>query len=220
MMQLNVTDVETGETVQVQKRAGSLPIMLQSTLCHLRGLSRDELVRNKEEADEFGGTFICNGIERVLRLIVQQRRHYVMALRRGAYKKRGVNYTEFGTLIRCDSYASVVCTRENKNWTVKPHVAAQHTDSIPWYHYTDPTPATILAMRSYCASPSDGQAGVRKRKPARRLHHQPLRDSSPHRASAPSGPGVECMRRWGIKRATPVPCIQHTVSVLSSRATR
>ena len=80
---------------------GSMPIMLQSTLCHLRGKSKPALVRMKEEPDEFGGTFICNGIERVLRLLVQQRRHYIMALRRSAYRNRGSNYTEFATLIRC-----------------------------------------------------------------------------------------------------------------------
>ncbi len=47
-----------------------------------------------------GGYFICNGIERIIRLLVQQRRHYIMALRRSAFRKRGSNYTDLGTLIR------------------------------------------------------------------------------------------------------------------------
>ena len=47
-----------------------------------------------------GGYFICNGIERIIRCLVQQRRHYVMALRRGAYHKRGANYTAIATLVR------------------------------------------------------------------------------------------------------------------------
>lgn len=80
---------------------GYMPIMVQSSLCHLRGCSRNELVSYKEDPDEFGGTFICNGIERIIRLLIQQRRHYIMALRRSAYKKRGSNYTENATLIRC-----------------------------------------------------------------------------------------------------------------------
>lgn len=54
----------------------------------------------REEAVEMGGYFICNGIERIIRLLVQQRRHYIMALRRGAFRKRGSNYTDLGTLIR------------------------------------------------------------------------------------------------------------------------
>ena len=54
----------------------------------------------KEEANEVGGYFICNGIERIIRCLVNQRRHYIMALKRGAYRKRGANYTEAATLIR------------------------------------------------------------------------------------------------------------------------
>ena len=42
-----------------------------------------------EESTEMGGYFICNGIERIIRMITLQRRHYIMALRRGAYRKRG-----------------------------------------------------------------------------------------------------------------------------------
>ena len=56
----------------------------------------------KEESVEMGGYFICNGIERIIRMLIQQRRHYIMALRRSAYHKRGNNYTDAATLIRCD----------------------------------------------------------------------------------------------------------------------
>lgn len=48
-----------------------------------------------------GGYFICNGIERIIRMLIQQRRHYIMGLRRSAYHKRGNNYTDAATLIRC-----------------------------------------------------------------------------------------------------------------------
>ena len=65
-----------------------------------RGGRRAQLVARKEEAVEMGGYFICNGIERIIRLLVQQRRHYIMALRRSAFRKRGSNYTDLGTLIR------------------------------------------------------------------------------------------------------------------------
>ena len=49
---------------------------------------------------EMGGYFICNGIERIIRLLIQQRRHYIMALHRSAYLKRGPNFTDAATLIR------------------------------------------------------------------------------------------------------------------------
>ena len=87
--------------IRFPKGFGHLPIMLQSRLCHLRQRTRRQLVRLKEEPDEFGGVFICNGIERIIRMLVQQRRHFIMAMNRGAYRKRGPNYTPFATLIRC-----------------------------------------------------------------------------------------------------------------------
>ena len=116
--------------------------------------------RTQEESCEFGGYFICNGIERIIRMLVQarglpplfwgggggapasawgalwqaggrsasfgprpcpccapprpqwpchcadpvnaplqNRRHYVMALRRGAYHKRGPSFTDMATLV-------------------------------------------------------------------------------------------------------------------------
>lgn len=48
-----------------------------------------------------GGYFICNGIERIIRMLILQRRHYIMALKRSAYLKRGSNYTDAATMIRC-----------------------------------------------------------------------------------------------------------------------
>lgn len=74
--------------------------MTRSSVCHLNGLSRSQLVAAKEESNEMGGVFICNGIERIIRCLIQQRRHYVMGLKRGAYLKRGANYTEVATLVR------------------------------------------------------------------------------------------------------------------------
>ncbi|CAG9461634.1 unnamed protein product [Pedinophyceae sp. YPF-701] len=86
---------------RVQKRLGHIPIMVGSRLCHLRAMSRSELVRRGEEANDFGGYFVCNGNERVIRMLIQQKRHFVMALKRGAYQKRGPLYTDMATLVRC-----------------------------------------------------------------------------------------------------------------------
>lgn len=84
----------------LKKRMGSMPVMVKSRICHLRHMNRAQLVTAKEESTEMGGYFICNGIERIIRMLIQQRRHYIMALRRSAYKKRGSNYTEAATLLR------------------------------------------------------------------------------------------------------------------------
>ena len=62
---------------------------------------RAQLRRRREESVEVGGYFICNGLERIIRLLVQQRRHYVMGLRRSAYHKRGPAFSDVATLLRC-----------------------------------------------------------------------------------------------------------------------
>ena len=59
-----------------------------------------QLVKRKEESMEVGGYFICNGLERIIRMLIQQRRHYIMALRRSAYQKRGSAFTDAATLLR------------------------------------------------------------------------------------------------------------------------
>jgi DNA-directed RNA polymerase subunit B" len=45
---------------------GDLPVMLCSDICHLKGLSQDELIKAGEDPYEQGGYFIVNGSEKVL----------------------------------------------------------------------------------------------------------------------------------------------------------
>lgn len=58
-------------------------------------------MQHGEEDNEFGGYFVCNGIERMIRMLIATRRNYVLALRRGAYTKRGPIYTDAACLVRC-----------------------------------------------------------------------------------------------------------------------
>ncbi|KAL0055264.1 hypothetical protein WJX82_009622 [Trebouxia sp. C0006] len=105
--------LEGGGVQRLNRKLGMLPMMVKSDRCYLRHLSRSQLVQAKEESVEMGGYFICNGIERIIRMLIQQRRHYIMALRRSAYHKRGNNYTDAATLIRCvrpdETSATVRC---------------------------------------------------------------------------------------------------------------
>jgi len=80
---------------------GGLPIMVGSNMCHLNGMSPEQLVRQKEEAHEFGGTFICNGIERVIRMLQVPRRNHPMAIERNAFSKKGPLFTTKGCTMRC-----------------------------------------------------------------------------------------------------------------------
>jgi len=88
-------------THQISKRVGQIPIMLKSSICPLNHMTMEELRRVGEEGTEFGGYFICNGIERIIRMLIVTRRHYILGLKRGAYRKRGPLFSDFGTTIRC-----------------------------------------------------------------------------------------------------------------------
>jgi DNA-directed RNA polymerase I subunit RPA2 len=81
--------------------AASFLLQVNSLACNLHGLDRAQLLDRGEEANEVGGYFIVNGNEKLLRLLVNQRRHYIMGMVRSAYARRGKSYTEFATAIRC-----------------------------------------------------------------------------------------------------------------------
>ena len=87
--------------LELNIKLGDLPIMVQSSRCHLKDLSPSKLVDLKEEANEMGGYFIMNGIERVIRLLQVQRRNYAMAIERSSYKNRGTSYSDKGVAMRC-----------------------------------------------------------------------------------------------------------------------
>jgi DNA-directed RNA polymerase I subunit RPA2 len=60
-----------------------------------------ELTHHHEESEEMGGYFIINGIEKIIRLLLVQRRNYVMALVRSSFLKRGPMFTPYGVTVRC-----------------------------------------------------------------------------------------------------------------------
>lgn len=85
----------------VPVKLGELPIMVMSSRCLLYKASPQKLLDNREEANEVGGYFILNGIERVVRLLQVQRRNYPLAIERSSYKNRGNNYSDKGVSMRC-----------------------------------------------------------------------------------------------------------------------
>ena len=84
-------------------------------------LSKIELVKHKEDDEEFGGYFIMNGNEYLIRKLIAQRRNYVsdyyyntrnmslftelysqpMALIRKSWVDSGLFFSEYGISIRC-----------------------------------------------------------------------------------------------------------------------
>ncbi|CCE85275.1 Piso0_004858 [Millerozyma farinosa CBS 7064] len=101
-LMLKVTwKVNDEEEVSEIREAGQVPIMLKSNRCHLEKLSSHELVEHREESDELGGYFIVNGIEKLIRMLIVQRRNHPMAIIRPSFANRGAAYTKFGVQIRC-----------------------------------------------------------------------------------------------------------------------
>lgn len=94
------TQINDGEWTTHQRDLGQLPLMVRSNKCHLEALSPAAMVDRKEEAEEFGGYFIVNGLEKLIRLLIVPRRNYPLAIVRPSFKKRGATYTEFGISIR------------------------------------------------------------------------------------------------------------------------
>jgi DNA-directed RNA polymerase I subunit RPA2 len=92
--------VNGGEWKETVRDFGNLPVMLRSNRCHLEGLSPRELVNKREETEELGGYFIVNGIEKLVRMLIVNRRNYPMAIIRPSFENRGATYTKFGIQIR------------------------------------------------------------------------------------------------------------------------
>nr|ALK02060.1 RNA polymerase I second largest subunit [Wickerhamiella domercqiae] len=93
--------VNDGPVTYEDRDCGQLPIMLRSRRCHLKGLSQAELVAKREETEEMGGYFIVNGIEKLIRMLIVQRRNHAMAIERSSFTKRGPGYTQYGIQVRC-----------------------------------------------------------------------------------------------------------------------
>ena len=79
---------------------GHVPIMTRSSLCHLNGMTTEELVRHHEDMNEMGGTFIVNGNEKLIRLLIQTKRNHPFALVRSSFHTRGKLYSDKAIMIR------------------------------------------------------------------------------------------------------------------------
>ena len=94
--------VNNSGAVKVETRSfGFASVMLKSNRCHLESFSAPQLTAVREEAEELGGYFIVNGVEKLIRLLIVNRRNYPMALKRQSMSTHGPLFTEYGVQIRC-----------------------------------------------------------------------------------------------------------------------
>lgn len=75
----------------------------QSNLCNLKNLSPEELIKRGEHEEEWGGYFVVKGNERLIRMLLNTRRNYPVAVKRSSWKSRDTNFSDIGILIRCVS---------------------------------------------------------------------------------------------------------------------
>ena len=82
---------------------GELPVMVRSKLCHLDGVSEEEMAEFGEDTSDPGGYFIINGSERVLVSIEDLAPNRIMASKEkdGAIITSKVFSTRFGFRARC-----------------------------------------------------------------------------------------------------------------------
>ncbi|KAG9508453.1 DNA-directed RNA polymerase I subunit RPA2, partial [Fragariocoptes setiger] len=80
---------------------GEVPIMVKSELCNLNRLTPKQMIERYEDAEEFGGYFIANGNERLIRMLIAQRRNYPLGILRNGWKDAGPMFSEFGVSMRC-----------------------------------------------------------------------------------------------------------------------
>ncbi|KAM0276314.1 hypothetical protein ACHAQH_006857 [Verticillium albo-atrum] len=92
--------INDGDAKEFTRDLGQMPIMVKSNRCHLEGNSPDLLVKRKEEAEELGGYFIVNGIEKIIRLLQVNRRNFPMAIYRPSFANRGAGYSPHGIILR------------------------------------------------------------------------------------------------------------------------
>jgi DNA-directed RNA polymerase I subunit RPA2 len=78
--------------------------------CNLKDLPSSELVKHGEESSSFGGYFIVNGNEKIIRYLILPRRHNPLNIYRPSFTKRGVGYTPYGCQIRCVRPDQSACT--------------------------------------------------------------------------------------------------------------
>lgn len=72
---------------------GDIPIIVKSSHCHLNKLTPKELVKMNEDCNEFGGYFIINGNEKIIRMLILQKRNYPIAFIRPGFVNKGPNFS-------------------------------------------------------------------------------------------------------------------------------
>lgn len=103
--------IDNNHVEKIKLQLGELPIMVRSSRCHLAKLSSKELVEQHEDCNEFGGYFIVNGQEKLIRMLIMPKKNYPLAFLRPSVKKKSANFTGHIVQMKCmrdDLYAKSI----------------------------------------------------------------------------------------------------------------
>lgn len=78
----------------------ALLFSFQTDACHLAKMSPKELVSHKEHEQEWGGYFVVKGHERLIRMLLQQRRNYPIAVVRSSWRTKDSCFSDLGIMLR------------------------------------------------------------------------------------------------------------------------
>lgn len=94
-----VFDNDYGDQIKI--KLGNIPIMVRSKFCNLHNKSIEELVSLKEDLHDFGGYFIINGLEKLIRMNAIARRNYPIAFLRPTLAKKIQGCSEYAVQMKC-----------------------------------------------------------------------------------------------------------------------
>lgn len=92
--------INGNEQTPIRRDFGEIPIMLKSDACNLSKMSPKDLVTHSEHENEWGGYFIVKGHERLIRMLLQQRRNYPIAVVRSSWKGKDACFSDLGIMLR------------------------------------------------------------------------------------------------------------------------
>ena len=75
--------------------------MVGSKFCNLRRMDEKQLIQAGEDMTEYGGYFIINGNEKVIRMLIVPKRNYPTVFSRSNFANRGSNFTSYACQMRC-----------------------------------------------------------------------------------------------------------------------
>jgi len=103
--------IDNGPIETIKINLSDIPIMVRSNHCHLNKLSSKELVDFHEDCNEFGGYFIINGLEKLVRMLISPKKNYPIAFIRTSAKKKNAAFTGHLVQMKClreDHFAKTI----------------------------------------------------------------------------------------------------------------